>query len=567
MLSKISSQLIILLCCIMLTACSSSGGGDEYVAEGGIKGTGKTELDGEGTQVAAVGPITGFGSIFVNGVKFETDNAEISVNGNTTADDGQLKLGMVVQVLATTTSDDQVSMASQVVFDSDIIGPITEITEFSTYRELVVLGRHIIVREDSVFDGISFETLVAGQVVAISGLANSDGELVASRIEKISDEFVTGQQLEVEGTIIAVDPEMQLIVVDYSAKGNMASDNDQFGNNTFDYSEADLSALDGIELAVGLQVDISGSRFNELGQLVVDSIAVAQGYLLPVGVTVQVKGFIDNFVSLADFSVDNQAVDASNIMLDEATVASMKDDTLLKVSGVLNEEGTLIAEMVKVQPISDVFVEGQVTAIDATSNSLVVLGVTLTVDALTAFEDQSDDDERYYSFASINVGDSIRAWGYQQEDGVVVNYLSQVEEEDEVEIEGLITAISGTQITVLGTTIDVSSEALASLLLQLQVGSAVEVQGVYTDNQTIFAREIEIIELPEDDTEIGEDIDNEIDEGESVEEINEEDETLESEEETNSEEETEEETEEQNEETVETEFENSAQSVSIELDE
>ena len=50
-----------------------------------------------GSRSVSSGTIDGFGSIFVNGIEYETDDAEIVVNGQA-ADESALRLGMVVDV-------------------------------------------------------------------------------------------------------------------------------------------------------------------------------------------------------------------------------------------------------------------------------------------------------------------------------------------------------------------------------------------------------------------------------------------------------------------------------------
>ncbi|MCU7855552.1 MAG: hypothetical protein KZQ79_07650, partial [Candidatus Thiodiazotropha sp. (ex Lucinoma borealis)] len=54
---------------LIATLYSCGGGGGSQVADGGIGGTG-----------VSMGRVTGFGSIFVNGIEFETDNASFTVN-------------------------------------------------------------------------------------------------------------------------------------------------------------------------------------------------------------------------------------------------------------------------------------------------------------------------------------------------------------------------------------------------------------------------------------------------------------------------------------------------------
>ena len=73
-----------------------------------------------------LGTINGFGSIFVNGVEFETDEADILVDGQRVGEDA-LGLGMVVLVDGTVNEDGVTGTANSVVFDDEVEGPIEAI--------------------------------------------------------------------------------------------------------------------------------------------------------------------------------------------------------------------------------------------------------------------------------------------------------------------------------------------------------------------------------------------------------------------------------------------------------
>ncbi len=64
----------------------------------GVAACGGDSGGGTATPVGSsstVGVLTGFGSVFVNGVEFETSGADISVDG-TSASENELEVGMVV---------------------------------------------------------------------------------------------------------------------------------------------------------------------------------------------------------------------------------------------------------------------------------------------------------------------------------------------------------------------------------------------------------------------------------------------------------------------------------------
>ena len=156
----------------MAGGIASTGGG------GGIGGTG----------VTSTGTIDGFGSIFVNGVEFETDESDVSLDGVTSTQD-KLRLGMVVTVHGTVNEDGKTGTADQVVFDDDVQGPVSAIEPGQDGDSLLltVLGVDIIAeRTGTVFDGVSFDTLAVGDLVEVSGFVENGVQLRATRIEKKS---------------------------------------------------------------------------------------------------------------------------------------------------------------------------------------------------------------------------------------------------------------------------------------------------------------------------------------------------------------------------------------------
>jgi len=88
-----------------ITALAGCGGGGGGTNVAGIGGTGKT----------ISGTITGFGSIFVNGVEYDVDNASFNINNDNSPGLGQadLRIGMVV--ILTGSDDGTVGTATQVL--------------------------------------------------------------------------------------------------------------------------------------------------------------------------------------------------------------------------------------------------------------------------------------------------------------------------------------------------------------------------------------------------------------------------------------------------------------------
>ncbi len=155
-----------------LVSCGGAGG--DILAGGGIGGTGNT----------SVGPITALGSIFVNGIEFQATNAAVTING-VSSNEKELQVGMVVKVDGTVNADGKTGKADTVTFNDNSVGPITNIDIAKSTME--VMGQTVIVGTQTVFAGIPGNTsglagLTVNNMIAISGIADGNGNIMATRI-------------------------------------------------------------------------------------------------------------------------------------------------------------------------------------------------------------------------------------------------------------------------------------------------------------------------------------------------------------------------------------------------
>ena len=153
---------------------SCGGAGSDVLAGGGIGGSGNT----------SVGPITALGSIFVNGIEFQTTSAAVTMNG-VTGDEKELQVGMVVKVEGTVNADGKTGKADRVIFDNNVAGIIGSIDLGKSTME--VMGQTVIVDTQTVIAGLPVNTpglagLAANDMVEISGLADASGNVIATRI-------------------------------------------------------------------------------------------------------------------------------------------------------------------------------------------------------------------------------------------------------------------------------------------------------------------------------------------------------------------------------------------------
>ena len=156
---------------LLLAACG--GGGDA--------GTGTP------TTTLTQGPITGFGSIIVNGVRFDDSAAAVSDDDGAASGRDRLKLGMQVEIESEAVSDDgggRKARAALVRFGSEIVGPVEGVPDVANGR-LTVLGQTVEVSAATVFaQSGGLAALQAGDVLEVHAQYDSAAAVYrATRIE------------------------------------------------------------------------------------------------------------------------------------------------------------------------------------------------------------------------------------------------------------------------------------------------------------------------------------------------------------------------------------------------
>ena len=164
------------------------------LALGGCGGGGGVGLEGTGTTIdtLASGPITGFGSIIVNGVHYDVSGVsgdklkDLGGGGRTNAN---LKLGMVVEVAASAidnSSGTPRATASRVRVAPELLGPVGSVNLAA--GTLVVMGQTVRVTNATRLDERFTNGLgdVTGVVEVFGYFDPARGQYVASRVESRS---------------------------------------------------------------------------------------------------------------------------------------------------------------------------------------------------------------------------------------------------------------------------------------------------------------------------------------------------------------------------------------------
>ena len=444
------------------------------VACGGGSGMSSTTPPGS-AKLMAIGTITGFGSIYVNGVRFKTTSATIRKNGQVVAQSA-LKVGEIARIKGSKNTSDGTSNADSVDVDENVVGPIATID--TTLNTLTVLGQTVKIDAGTSFSSDVQPADITGLKVAdfveVSGLTAADGSITATRIGREA----SAGTLQVLGTVASADTVahtfmINALIVNYSAANLTGFTSGQPANG--DLVEVQGTAFDsGTTTLTATRVDKQMSDQEQAGN----------------HEDMQHEGLITRFASATDFDVAGEPVTTTSATVyRNGMEADLALNVKVEVEGSLNSSNVLVADVVSFHHNGGVELQSTVTAVNATAGTLTVLGVEITVTSSTRLEDRSSAQVEMFSLSNISVGDTVDVHGFESPAGsgkLVATRLDREPASTEVEVGGPFTAGASPQFIVFGITVDASSATLrdaggATLTLAdfftQAVGKNVEVSG------------------------------------------------------------------------------------------
>lgn len=436
----------LLIQCISLAL--ATGG---LVACGGGGGGGSTgSVSGGTVDTSTIGTITGFGSIYVNGIEFETDSATYRVDDEDQFDDSALAVGMKVKVEGTINADGLTGTANSVFYDDDVEGPVDagSLTMVdATTKTFTIFG--LAVKADAgktVFDdGASFDTLAEGDKLEVSGYFDGD-QICATRIEKQDD---LDDEFELKGTVTSYDGLTITLTV-------------QNGASAGPYNISASAELDIPADPTGLFVEVK--LVDQAGDLVAIKIEADDDDLLDEDDDdVSIRGVLEDDGS-GGFLINGVQLELNDVT--EYEPASLEGNLVagleVKVEGEMRGD-VLVADEVETED-GDIEIEARVidVSFDDAKNGTVTLdlgnGQSLDVqtDNGTQFEDNSDsdlNDDDSFNLDELAAGtDFVEIEAYQDASGQLI--ATSIEREDEVEgtrLEAPVdTFVANESVTLLG---------------------------------------------------------------------------------------------------------------------
>ncbi|MDV6316131.1 DUF5666 domain-containing protein [Idiomarina sp. HP20-50] len=440
------------------------------------------------TTVVTEGVITGFGSVYVNGQRYRSENATIAVGNSPAAEEAQLKVGMVVRVAASASSNGEDPEAEQITYEESLQGPVSFID--TAAEQIEVLGQTVIYDDLTEFEGTDIDTLTVGEFVEISGYINENGEFYATLVELETDET----EIKLTGNIANLDADATTFTL---------------GGLTINYSEAQFEDMVAADLANELFVKVEGETYDsETLTLTATTIENKEDTELAEDTDeVTIAGIVKNYdADAGTFTVNRyDFVLGDNTEFEDGTVDTLANGIIVKVEAALDGDQLVAGEVEFKAKKARSKVEGSVTDLNTEAMTFVLNGTTYAVTPETQYEDESDLEERQFTFDNIAVNNWLKVFSRQDDEGnaIALKVKRINEEAREGEVKGRATDVTTEGMTVANVAVTFDSDtefknedgnlAIERLveLAGTQNAVIVEVEGSYVDN-SLVATEVEV---------------------------------------------------------------------------
>lgn len=452
------NRLLVIALAAGLAACGGSGGSGDVTQSPPAAATPQT----------SVGQITGFGSVYVNGVEYDTSGSSYDVDDGPASGDDALAVGMVVKVKGSVNADGRTGSAEAIIYDDDIEGIVENLAtdaNDTSVKTFTVMGISIRASENSTnFDGeddpgFSFGTIMNGNNVEVSG--SFDGDiLIATYIEK---QDADDDEFEAKGTVTLYNGSDQFVLL-------------LKNESTLNVTIAAGAEIPSAGVVEGQYVEVEGTipdPVNAPDSLLASKVELEDEDRISDDDDdeVEIKGTLSYDMDSGTWSVMDVALNfnGGTEYSPESLAESIADQT---AAGLFVEvEGQYVNEALNVEKIEieedDLELEGdvqEVVANDARDGTLTLSfgAATGTIDVRVTTDTMFLDDEamNHFDLNSLNMGDKVEIKARQADDGTIFASSLHLDDDMGYEIEGPVDAIDEVSISILGISFVIGAETI-----------------------------------------------------------------------------------------------------------
>jgi hypothetical protein len=342
---------------------------------------------GGGTGGTGVGPVTGFGSVFVNSVRYATDNAAIVIGGEENRPESELKVGMRVRVDGPFSATGNTGSATRIEAIREVRGPLDDNGVDNVLNRLRAAGQTVLVDPATVFDNVEdlleLQAIQSGAVrhpeVEVHGAADDNGFIHATYVRKAADDFRATDNVIVRGKIRNFNGTLRTFTI---------------GGQAVAYPPSGLERVPpGAVFGDDMYVEVRGTLTSAggTGTLNASRIEVPDNTVGADNDPVRVEGYVVSVPSANSFVLLGPG---GNVSVDGVSATVIPAGGTIGVGRKVQVEGVvtgavLKASVIRIRPASSVRMEGVGGQVDLPSNTFRLLSKTVRVDGYTRFRDEA----------------------------------------------------------------------------------------------------------------------------------------------------------------------------------
>ncbi len=455
-----------LMLTVLLLSCGSAT--DELADSGGIGGSGVT-----------MGAVSDYGSIFVDGVEFDTRDASIYFE-DTLAGTGDaavrehLPIGQQVVVQGNIASETAGTALTVDAFYR-VLGPVATVVRIDddTY-EMSILGQTVFATPETTFSGLTASTIAPDMVLQVCGPVDEYGAVHAGHIALMADDTPYG----LKGVVQFLNSGQHTfringLTVDFSQVQSAFGDVDE------GQPVAVIGSLTGDTLVAASMTRFEAESFDNADVLLMDGFLTAS------------NGQSQWRMGRYTLQFDN--LTAFEGLSEEELTAGLR----VRVRGRLVNK-VVTAE--QVNAVARVRLESKVTSVDVSSGAMLLDGlpsIPIHINALTRIHGSAS------VLSDVLPGDHVRVLAYaldsQQVSARSIFVSPPNTRQERFTLQGPVTSISDSQFAILGFVVDTTAatgvsfqgengQALsaADLLASLAQGTQVRLTGAWSGMQIVY---------------------------------------------------------------------------------
>jgi hypothetical protein len=349
----------LLMCLFLLVSC---GGGTDMASNGVGSG---------GTGSYTSGPVSGLGSIIVNGVRYDVENATVTDDDGTVGfGKSSLNLGMLVEVQGTDITAGvggatDVATATVVKASSDFVGRVSTVnTSGSVITSIVLFGRQIDIDSKTVYS----YPIHVNDCVVVHGLVASGG-YKATRIDQST---ACAQRMKLSGVVHGLTDSGGAPRFKVGLPGTAAEQTIFYGSATVNNAAA---------LANGAIVRVVVNPVPFAGAWVADRVRVV-GAAVDASRVARLEGLIARLDDQQHFVVNGVVVDASGVSIG----STLSEGNRVELRGRIVNGRLVLTQSPVVESGADiddreVELHGRITTVNAGATTIVVRGLVVNFSA------------------------------------------------------------------------------------------------------------------------------------------------------------------------------------------